>query len=177
MSDGKDDEHETAVEEGGEEEEETTTKKGKKKDDDEDDAVNEEDDDDDGGKKKKKKRKAPNKREPKAKKAKGEKGKGKTKKGKKARKKKDPDAPKKALTAWMYYGQERRPKLKAKHPDMKQSEILQIMGKEWKELSKDEKKPFDEQAAKDKKRYEKEKKIGRAVQQECRDRSRMPSSA
>jgi len=97
-----------------------------------------------------KKRKSP---EPKAG-AKGKKG-GKPKRAKKASKK-DPNKPKKNMSAYMFYCQERRPQMKKDNPELKFTEITKLISPEWKALSKDDKKKYDDLAAKDKERYQKE---------------------
>ena len=39
---------------------------------------------------------------------------------------------------------------------MKITEVASLIGSKWRDLDDDEKKPYEEQAAKDRKRYEKE---------------------
>jgi len=91
-----------------------------------------------------------------AKKGKGKKDGKKTKrKGKKA--KKDPNAPKRATTAYFYYTSQRRSELLKEQPGIKVTEQAKIMGQEWKQLSDSEKAPFVQKAEKDKKRYAEEK--------------------
>ena len=80
----------------------------------------------------------------------------KDKKNKKA--KKDKDAPKRAISAFFFYNQERREILKKEQPKLDNKEIIKIMSKEWNELSDEKKKPYVEKAEADKKRYEAEKK-------------------
>jgi structure-specific recognition protein 1 len=48
--------------------------------------------------------------------------------GKKEKKKKDPNAPKGALSAFMYYSADQRPSVKAEQPDLKMGEIAKIIG-------------------------------------------------
>ncbi|CAO3699883.1 hypothetical protein G6F70_007185 [Rhizopus microsporus] len=76
---------------------------------------------------------------------------------KKKRGKKDPNAPKRALSAYMFFSQANREKVIKENPGAKFGEIGKILGARWKELSDEEKKPFVEQAEADKKRYEEEK--------------------
>jgi len=73
------------------------------------------------------------------------------------KKKKDPNAPKRPQSAWMYFGADMRPKLKAENPGEKQSEILKILSERWKELTDEDKEPFEKKAKKDKARYVAEK--------------------
>ena len=86
--------------------------------------------------------------------------KGKTdKKEKKAKRaKKDKDAPKRALSAYFFYNQERRDSLKKEKPELNNKEIIKKMSEEWNALSDEKKKPYVEKAEADKKRYEAEKK-------------------
>ena len=63
----------------------------------------------------------------------------KTGKGKKAKAEKDPFAPKKPLTAFMLYTNNRRQDVMAKNPGLRVTEISAIIGKEWKELTQEEK--------------------------------------
>lgn len=69
---------------------------------------------------------------------------------------KDPDAPKRPLSAFMFYGIDRRPKLKEEQPDMPFGEIGKTLGAEWKQMPENEKKPYEKKAAEAKKAYEKE---------------------
>ncbi|KAI0085590.1 high mobility group box domain-containing protein [Irpex rosettiformis] len=72
--------------------------------------------------------------------------------------KKDPKAPKRALSAYMFFSQDWRERVKAENPDAGFGEIGKLLGARWKELSDEEKKPYIEQAARDKDRAEQEKK-------------------
>ena len=87
-----------------------------------------EDDDDDGGKKSKKKKGA----------------------------KKDPNAPKRPRTAYMYFNIEMRPKIKEDNPDASFGELGKLIGQKYKEITEKEKAKFTAKAEKDKKRYEQE---------------------
>jgi len=72
--------------------------------------------------------------------------------------KKDPNAPKKATTAYQYFQSEIRPKFKEKYEGISFGEMSQKISAEWKRLSDEEKKPYVEKHLEDKKRYEKEMK-------------------
>ncbi|KAF7791579.1 hypothetical protein EIP86_002595 [Pleurotus ostreatoroseus] len=72
--------------------------------------------------------------------------------------KKDRNAPKRALSAYMFFSQDWRERVKAENPDASFGEIGKLLGARWKELDDEEKKPYIEQAARDKERAEKEKK-------------------
>ncbi|RPD60815.1 hypothetical protein L226DRAFT_533002 [Lentinus tigrinus ALCF2SS1-7] len=71
--------------------------------------------------------------------------------------KKDPKAPKRALSAYMFFSQDWRERIKAENPDAGFGEIGKLLGAKWKELDDEEKKPYLDQAAADKARAEKEK--------------------
>ncbi len=82
------------------------------------------------------------------------------KKGKKAKAKKDPNAPKKALSAFILFSNAKRAEvtaeLKAANPDVKGvAEVGKKLGEMWKALSDAEKEPFNKMAADDKERYAK----------------------
>merc|ERR1740125_47318 len=72
---------------------------------------------------------------------------------KKKRGKKDPNAPKRACTAFMFYSIERRPQLKAENPDWAVGECGKHIGAEWREMSDADKAPYAQQSEQDKMRY------------------------
>ena len=76
---------------------------------------------------------------------------------KKRREKKDANAPKKAMTAYFFYLQERRPELKKEKPDLGHLEIVAHMGAEWNKMSDADKAKYVQLAAEDRKRYERER--------------------
>ncbi|KAI0334137.1 hypothetical protein GY45DRAFT_1242924 [Cubamyces sp. BRFM 1775] len=75
----------------------------------------------------------------------------------KTRGKKDPKAPKRALSAYMFFSQDWRERIKAENPDAGFGEIGKLLGAKWKELDDEEKKPYLDQALADKARAEQEK--------------------
>merc|ERR1711916_376216 len=75
---------------------------------------------------------------------------------KKERKAKDPNAPKRPLSSYMLFCQEKREEVKSKNKDAKATEISKILGEMWSKVSDSEKKNQDMQE-KAKARYEKEK--------------------
>ncbi|PVU99807.1 hypothetical protein BB559_000400 [Furculomyces boomerangus] len=79
----------------------------------------------------------------------------KTKSG--GRKKKDENAPKRCLSAYMFFSQEYRGKVKKENPAATFGELGKILGEMWKSMTDEQKKPFNLKAEKDKKRYETEK--------------------
>ncbi|KAF5375419.1 hypothetical protein D9615_008010 [Tricholomella constricta] len=74
-----------------------------------------------------------------------------------AKAKKDPKAPKRALSAYMFFSQDWRERIKTENPDAGFGEVGKLLGAKWKELDDEEKKPYIDQAARDKTRAEEEK--------------------
>jgi len=73
----------------------------------------------------------------------------------KKRAKKDPNAPKQATNAYMYFQKDQRESIKQKYPELKTLPLMaKKMGEIWKSMDEQKKKPYAELAAKDKKRYE-----------------------
>lgn len=70
---------------------------------------------------------------------------------------KDKTGPKRPTTAFFAFSSEKRPEIKEAHPDWKVGDIAKELGKLWKEMSDEEKAPYNDIAAKDKERYEREK--------------------
>jgi hypothetical protein len=65
--------------------------------------------------------------------------------------------PKKPQSAYFLYQASARDRIKKDKPDIKQSEIMKMVGKEWSDLDDKKKKKWEGEADKDKVRYEKEK--------------------
>ncbi|KAI6042399.1 high mobility group box domain-containing protein [Pisolithus marmoratus] len=78
-------------------------------------------------------------------------------KGAKGSKSKAKGGPKRALSAYMFFSQDWRERIKTENPDAGFGEVGKLLGAKWKELSEDERKPYIEMAAKDKARAEEEK--------------------
>ncbi|KAI7874270.1 high mobility group box domain-containing protein [Mucor mucedo] len=76
---------------------------------------------------------------------------------KKKRTKKDPSAPKRGLSAYMFFSQASRAQVKEDNPDATFGQIGKLLGEKWKGMTDEDKKPFHEKAEKDKQRYEDEK--------------------
>lgn len=74
-----------------------------------------------------------------------------------ARKKKDPNAPKRSLSAYMFFANENRDIVRAENPGISFGQVGKVLGEKWKALQGDEKVPYENKAEADKKRYEKEK--------------------
>ena len=86
----------------------------------------------------------------------------------------DPNAPKRGLSAYMFFANDQREKVREENPGIKFGERLvlqpsfcvlthapgevgKLLGEKWKELSAKEKEPYEKKAKADKERYEREK--------------------
>lgn len=84
-------------------------------------------------------------------------GKSKDKPKKRAAKKEKKEGPKKPLSGFMFFSQERRKTLRDEKPELKITEASVFIGSEWKKLTDTEKEPYMKMAKEDKQRYEAEK--------------------
>lgn len=75
--------------------------------------------------------------------------------GKRKKRVKDPDAPKRALSAFFWFCNDERPKVKEGMPDSTVGEVAKELGKRWNETKPELKAKYEALAAKDKARYEK----------------------
>jgi len=81
--------------------------------------------------------------------------KGKVKGKKKTKRERDPNQPKQATNAYMFFQKERRESIKKQYPELKTLPLMaKKMGEIWKGFTEEDKRPFVEMATKDKKRYE-----------------------
>mmetsp|Transcript_115129 Transcript_115129/g.298527 ORF Transcript_115129/g.298527 Transcript_115129/m.298527 type:complete len:194 (-) Transcript_115129:235-816(-) len=67
-----------------------------------------------------------------------------------------PLPPKRAVNAYIFYAQQRRPKLLKEKPELSLPELNIRMGEEWRKLDESDKRQFNAKAAKDKRRYERQ---------------------
>ena len=74
-------------------------------------------------------------------------------KAKKPRKKKDKDAPKKGLSAFMFFSNDKREQVKADNPGIAFTDVARKMGELWKAATPEDKKPYEAKAEEDKGRY------------------------
>ncbi|UZJ53024.1 hypothetical protein CBS101457_002344 [Exobasidium rhododendri] len=78
--------------------------------------------------------------------------------GSKAKKaKKDPNAPKRPLSAYMFFSQDHREKVRTENATASFGEIGRLLGAKWKEMEEADKKLYHDMAARDKIRAEDEK--------------------
>lgn len=75
----------------------------------------------------------------------------------KGKKKKDPNAPKRGLSAYMFFANEQRENVRAENPGIAFGQVGKVLGERWKALSQKQRDPYEAKAAADKKRYEDEK--------------------
>ncbi|KAK3394625.1 Non-histone chromosomal protein 6 [Podospora didyma] len=73
------------------------------------------------------------------------------------RAKKDPNAPKRGLSAYMFFANEQRDNVREENPGVSFGQVGKILGERWKALSDKQRTPYEAKAAADKKRYEDEK--------------------
>ncbi|KAI6946716.1 hypothetical protein KC321_g19234, partial [Hortaea werneckii] len=73
------------------------------------------------------------------------------------KRKKDPNMPKRGLSAYMFFANDQRDKVREENPGIKFGEVGKILGEKWKGLNDKQKAPYEAKAAADKKRYEEEK--------------------
>ncbi len=71
--------------------------------------------------------------------------------------KKERTGPKRPLSAYMYFCADMREVIKTENPEMTGKEVPSELGRRWKALSDEEKKPYEEKQALDKERYVSEK--------------------
>ena len=75
---------------------------------------------------------------------------------KKKRKKKNKDAPKKPLSAYLFFSMEERPKITEKDPNLKFVDITKMVAEKWKSLNEKDKAPYVTKANNDKERFKKD---------------------
>ena len=69
------------------------------------------------------------------------------------RAKKDKNAPKRPISAYFFYNQERRLTLKKEQPTLDHKDLIRVMSDEWNKLTEEQKRPYIKKAEDDKKRY------------------------
>lgn len=79
-----------------------------------------------------------------------------TRKPKSTRKKKDPNSPKRPLSAYMWFAHHNRDIVKSENPGISFGGVGKLLGERWKALSAEEKQPYQAEAETDKKRYQEE---------------------
>jgi len=105
------------------------------------------------------------------------KAKKKPKKKKKKAKKPERTGPKKGLSAYMFFCKAKRKEVAAANPDLKAVDILKKMGAIWNAFSDEEKKPYNDLAAQDKERYQRELAEAPAAKKKTKKKRKSPSKA
>jgi len=77
---------------------------------------------------------------------------------------KDPNAPKRGMSAFLLYSKDLRETVKNEYPNLKTSEISKVLGEKWKALDESEKQPWVDRAAIESERYNQEKAAYKARQ-------------
>lgn len=77
-------------------------------------------------------------------------------KRRKPKRKKDPNAPKRAMSGFMFFSQSERENVRKNHPGMSFGELGRVLGEKWNKMTAEEKEPFEAKARADKKRYKDE---------------------
>jgi len=79
-----------------------------------------------------------------------------------SKKERDPNKPKRALSAFFYYAKDERPNVRSINPDFSVGEVAKELGRKWNELSEEEKSPYEKAAEEDRARYDQEMKAYRS---------------
>jgi hypothetical protein len=86
--------------------------------------------------------------------------------------KRDPDAPKAAKNAFIFFCAEKRDEVKKEDPEMKPTDITKKLGEMWRELDEEDKEEYQEKAKEDKERFDNE-----MVEYEPKDGFRCPKKS
>jgi len=70
---------------------------------------------------------------------------------------KDPNAPKRGLSAYMFFANEQRENVRSENPGIAFGQVGKVLGERWKALNSKQRDPYEAKALADKKRYEDEK--------------------
>lgn len=71
------------------------------------------------------------------------------------RAKKDPSAPKRPMSAFLYFSQGKRKSISDKNPDMKNTEISRLLGEMWRNSTEEERRPHVEKEKEEREKYKK----------------------
>ena len=72
------------------------------------------------------------------------------------KKKKDPNAPKRASSAYLFFSNDVRPEVRREHPDLSMGELSKIIGARWRGMGAEDKEQYEDKANEDKERYPRE---------------------
>lgn len=79
-----------------------------------------------------------------------------------AKKERDPNKPKRALSAFFYYAKDERATVRGSNPDFSVGEVAKELGRQWNELTEGMKAPYEKSAEEDRARYDSDMKMYRA---------------
>jgi hypothetical protein len=82
--------------------------------------------------------------------------------GKRKKAKKDPNAPKRNMSAYFLFSVHIRPTVKTENPEAAFGDIARIISAQYKALKPDERQKWDEKAAADKERYQRQMEVYRS---------------
>ena len=74
--------------------------------------------------------------------------------GKRRRQVKDPNAPKRSLSAFFWFSHDERPKAKGLNPNYRVGDIAKVLGRLWAETGADVRQKYEAMASRDKARYQ-----------------------
>lgn len=69
------------------------------------------------------------------------------------RAKKDPSAPKRPMSAFLYFSQDKRRQIKEENPTIRNTEVSRILGELWRNASEEEKRPHVEKEKEEREKY------------------------
>ncbi|KAL8885469.1 MAG: hypothetical protein Q9215_006679 [Flavoplaca cf. flavocitrina] len=73
------------------------------------------------------------------------------------KRKKDPNAPKRGLSAYMFFANDNRENVREENAGISFGQVGKVLGERWKALNQKQREPYEAKAKADKERYEKEK--------------------
>ncbi|KAI4102875.1 MAG: hypothetical protein L6R37_004137 [Teloschistes peruensis] len=73
------------------------------------------------------------------------------------KRKKDPNAPKRGLSAYMFFANDNRESVREENPGISFGQVGKVLGEKWKALNSKQREPYEAKAKADKERYESEK--------------------
>ncbi|KAI9283851.1 putative high-mobility group non-histone chromosomal protein, partial [Umbelopsis sp. AD052] len=71
-------------------------------------------------------------------------------------KEKDPNAPKRPVSSYLYFCNDRRAHIKKEQPSIDPKDMVSLLGKEWQALDEAARKQWERKASEDKERYQKQ---------------------
>ncbi|KAL9016545.1 MAG: hypothetical protein Q9185_006122 [Variospora sp. 1 TL-2023] len=73
------------------------------------------------------------------------------------KRKKDPNAPKRGLSAYMFFANDNRDSVREENQGISFGQVGKVLGEKWKALNAKQREPYEAKAKADKDRYEREK--------------------